>query len=167
MYRLLIMLCLLVGFNQAVQAQVAKDSPSYLLVVKNDSLLFEQSFNNCQLQMLDQLMSDDLEFYHDISGRLFTKQAFIDNFKNGICGNPNFKARRELIPGSIKVYELKNNNQVYGLIQQGEHRFYESSNGAPEVAGSIAKFTHLWILEDDGVFRLKRALSYDHKMPSE
>ncbi|MEP2937213.1 MAG: nuclear transport factor 2 family protein [Gilvibacter sp.] len=166
MYRVLIILCLLIGSNQAMQAQVAKDSPSHQLIVKNDSMLFERSFNNCEMEVLEQLLSEDLEFYHDISGILLTKRAFIDNFKNGICGNSSFKARRELIKGSIKVYELKDNNKVYGLIQQGEHRFYESNNAAPEVAGSIAKFTHLWILEDDGVYRLKRALSYDHKMPT-
>ena len=33
----------------------------------------------------------------------------------------------------------------------------------PEKAGSTAKFIHLWILEDNQ-WKLKRILSYDHKM---
>jgi len=147
-----------------MQAQLANDSENYKRIVKNDSLLFERSFNNCELQFMEALLSEDLEFYHDIGGLLLTKRAFIDNFKNGICGGSSYKARRELVKGSMKVFELKDNNKVYGLIQLGEHRFFESNNGATEVAGSIAKFTHLWILQDDGVYRLKRALSYDHKM---
>jgi hypothetical protein len=166
MYRLLITVCLLIGINQAMQAQLAQDSENYKRIVTNDSLLFERSFNKCELQFMEALMSEDLEFYHDIGGLILSKQTFIDNFKNGICGNTQFKSRRELVPNTTKVYELKSNNKVYGLIQQGEHRFFESNNGAPEVAGSIAKFTHLWILQDDGVYRLTRALSYDHKMPA-
>lgn len=161
LFALLVLLCI---FNPAAQAQLDSNSEYYKLIVKNDSLLFERSFNNCELEVLELLMSDDLEFYHDVGGITFTKKAFIENFKNGICGNPKFKSRRELVTGSIKVYALKNKNEVYGLIQQGEHRFFETFDGAPEVAGNIAKFTHLWILEGD-TFKLKRALSYDHKMP--
>ncbi len=167
MYRLTILLCLLFGFNHATQAQVAKDSKNYKRIVKNDSLLFERSFNNCEMQYLEALLSEDLEFYHDISGIINSKRAFIETMKNGLCGNPIYRSRRELKKGSTEVYELKNNNKVYALIQKGTHSFFESKNGAAETKGSTAQFTHLWLLEEDGVFRLKRALSYYHILPKE
>ena len=83
--------------------------------------------------------------------------------QNGIC-NPNnvTTSRRELVDSSLDVFPLYNNGQLYGALQNGVHKFYETTNGK-EVAGSIAKFSHLWILED-GTWHLKRVISYDHTM---
>ena len=84
--------------------------------------------------------------------------------KNGICNSSNtFKARRELVDGSLKVYPLYDNGVLYGAIQEGEHRFFEKNGNQPEKAGSTAKFTHLWIL-DHNQWKLKRILSYDHHL---
>lgn len=126
-------------------------------------MLFELTFNKCDLAPLDYLLADDLEFYHDQGGILKTKKTFIENFKNGICGNPDFRSRRVLIVGSLEVFPLYNNGVLYGAIQKGIHKFFEKPKDKPEVAGSIAKFTHLWLLEGES-WVLKRALSYDHKM---
>jgi hypothetical protein len=47
-------------------------------------------------------------------------------------------------------------------IQNGVHSFYENIEGNPERFASMAKFTHLWILEN-GEWKLLRSLSYDHQ----
>ena len=87
----------------------------------------------------------------------------MEALKTGICNSSNtFKARRELIKGSLEVYPLYNNGILYGAIQTGEHRFFEKQENQPEKAGSIAKFTHLWIL-DNNQWKLKRILSYNHQ----
>ena len=105
----------------------------------------------------------DLKFYHDKVGITKSKLAFIDNFKNGICGSKDFKSRRELVKGSLTVYPLYNKNELYGAVQFGEHRFFETIKGGPEQRGSVAKFTNLWI-KDGANWKLKRAISYNHVM---
>jgi hypothetical protein len=135
----------------------------YNTLKANDSLIFKRSFNKCELQHLEQLIPEDFEFYHDIAGVINSKKAFIDVMKNGIC-NPNntTKSTRELVEDSLEVFLLKNNGTVYGALQNGIHKFFETTNGNT-VAGSTAKFSHLWILENDK-WVLKRVISYDHQM---
>ncbi|GAA0871874.1 hypothetical protein GCM10009117_10200 [Gangjinia marincola] len=142
--------------------QLEQNHVVYQTLKANDSLIFEVAFNHCNIQPMEELLSDDLEFYHDIAGVEKTKAVFINNFRNGLCGNPNVQSRRELIPESLVVYPLKNNGVIYGAVQQGEHRFFEKVKNQPETAGSTAKFTHLWLLEND-TWKLKRVISYDHQ----
>lgn len=70
--------------------------------------------------------------------------------------------KRELVPNSMKVYPLYNNNVVYAFIQEGEHEFAELYQGKWN-KGSRAKFTILWIL-DGKDWKMKRVLSYDHHL---
>jgi len=163
------LLCLSVALfclTQTVLGQSPTNSELFNTLKKNDSLLFNVGFNQCDMKQFETLLSEDLEFYHDKSGVETSKANFISNFKNGICGSKTFSSRRELVSGSLNVYPMHNNNVLYGAIQTGEHRFYERVNGQAEVAGSIAKFSHLWIKED-GIWRISRALSYNHVMPEE
>nr|WP_321236901.1 nuclear transport factor 2 family protein [uncultured Psychroserpens sp.] len=140
-----------------------KHSEVYTTLKANDSLLFERSFNKCETQYLEQLIAEDFEFYHDIGGLEDSKEGFIKSMQNGICNPENTtKSRRELVEGSLEVFPLKNNGEIYGALQNGVHKFFETTNGK-EVAGSIAKFSHLWLLED-GKWLLKRVISYDHQM---
>lgn len=159
-------LLLLFVVSNVITAQVSENSELFKTLKSKDSLLFERSFNHCETDWLENLISEDFEFYHDISGVNNSKQEFIDVMKQGICNPENqSKARRELIKGSLQIFPLKNNGVLYGAIQTGKHRFFESYKGNPEVAGSIAQFTHLWILLNNKWY-LKRVLSYDHQMPN-
>ncbi|MEY8848408.1 nuclear transport factor 2 family protein [Psychroserpens sp. XS_ASV72] len=152
------------GILTNLNAQSALDSEVYKTLKSKDSLLFECAFNKCETQYLEELVSEDFEFYHDIAGLEASKSGFIATMKKGICNAHNkTKSRRELVDGSLEVYPLKRNGEVYGALQNGIHRFYETINGK-EVAGSIAKFSHLWIIEN-GKWYLKRVISYDHQMP--
>lgn len=146
-----------------LNAQNDSYSEVYKTLKANDSLIFERSFNKCELQYLDQLISEDFEFYHDIGGITDSKEKFVQVMTNGIC-NPNnaTKSTRELVEGSLEVFLLKNNGKVYGAVQNGIHKFFETTNGN-RIAGSVAKFSHVWIL-DNGKWFLKRVLSFDHKM---
>ena len=127
-----------------------------------DSLLFDRGFNHCETQYFDELISDNFEFYHDKSGVINSKADFLKGMKNGICNPSNStKSRRELIPESLKVFPLYHNNELYGALQNGSHKFFETQNGIQQAA-SIAEFSHLWILEDNS-WKIQRVLSYDHK----
>lgn len=163
--KLKIVVQLILTFFIAVQinAQVNEESELFKTLKANDSLLFEISFNKCQLNAIDGIMANDLEFYHDQGGVTNSKAQFMEIMKTGIC-NPNnkTKSRRELVNKSLQVFPLYENGKLYGALQKGEHKFFESYNGEPETAGSIAKFSHLWLKINDQ-WMLKRVFSYDHK----
>lgn len=155
----LTILLLLAGFTAS--AQVSTDSELFITLKQKDSLIFERGFNQCELEAFVHLIAEDLEFYHDKAGITYNKEAFIKQFKKGICGNPDYSARRELIPGSLEVFSLYDNGKLYGALQKGAHKFYEKPKDKPEIEGNTARFTHLWLLIDDK-WILKRVLSYDH-----
>lgn len=129
---------------------------------QKDSLVFNLGFNECDTAQLRILVSDDFEFFHDQSGLLDSKENFIRNIPN-LC-NMNYKPTRALVDGSLEVFPLYANGVLYGAIQKGEHEFYGEEPGKPKYLTSTAKFTHVWILEN-GEWKLKRVLSYDHQSP--
>ncbi|WP_298898906.1 nuclear transport factor 2 family protein [uncultured Psychroserpens sp.] len=163
LYKLIMFTVAFYGMNMSLKTQVDEHKEIFNTLKANDSLIFERSFNKCETHYLEQLIAEDFEFYHDIGGLETSKEAFIKSMKNGIC-NPNnkTKSRRELVEGSLEVFLLKDNGNVYGALQKGVHKFFETTNGK-EVAGSVAKFSHLWVLKNEK-WVLKRVISYDHKM---
>lgn len=133
------------------------------MILGKDSLLFSVGFNTCDLNPFRELVSEDFEFYHDQSGYGNSKQKFMDQIENGLC-KLNYKATRELIDGTTKIYPLKENGVIYGVIQEGDHRFYATYPGQEPTVTSEARFTHLWILEEKD-WKLRRVLSFDHHAP--
>lgn len=148
-------------FSQMVYSQVKTTDELYKTAKKLDSLIFDIGFNKCDLSHYKSIVSNDLEFYHDKGGITSGEKAFTASIKNNICGGPN-KVKRDLVPNSMKVYPLYSNNVLYAFIEEGEHDFFEFSNGKWN-QGSRAKFTILWILEDKQ-WKMKRVLSYDHHL---
>ena len=143
-------------------SQIDHSSELYLQLESRDSLLFNIGFNTCNMSPFEEVVSEDFEFYHDKGGITNSKSEFIQAFKEGLCKSPStYQSRRELVAGSLEVFELKDNGEVYGAIQEGVHRFYEKSVGKAETTGNIARFTHLWLLENNE-WKLARSLSYDH-----
>lgn len=130
-------------------------------ILKMDSLIFDLGFNQCELAGMDRAVHDDFEFYHDISGETEGKEAFIDSFSKGICGDPERKYYRQLVPNHTGVFPLKNNGSIYGAFQTGEHLFFEQNIDEAPVLTGIARFSHLWI-KVEGKWKLKRVISYDH-----
>ena len=131
--RLIILLVTYVSYANTSSAQVAKTSELYKILKAKDSLLFNVSFNNCDISQIENLISEDFEFYHDKGGINESKESFIDAIKNGLCVTGENSTRRELVENSLQVFPLYNNEVLYGAIQIGIHRFYDTT----------AKFTHL------------------------
>lgn len=113
--------------------------------------------------ILNDVLSDDLEFYHDTGG-IQNRGEFFEAYDSNICSGSLKKPIRKLLPGTLRVFELKDNGELYGAIQQGEHEFYISEPGKELYKTGRARFTHLWLLAE-GIWTLKRVLSYDHKGP--
>lgn len=156
-YTLLTLLVL----NSICFAQVEKSSELYITISKKDSLLFNLGFNNCDIIQFENLLSENFEFYHDQSGITNSKSAFIQSIENGLC-KLDYRARRVLDKSSLEIFPLKKNGVLYGAIQNGIHKFYAIENDNTEYLTSTAKFTHLWILENEK-WKLNKGLSYDHQ----
>ena len=136
----------------ALNAQELKNKELYEILKAKDSLLFNIGFNQCDISQFGKLTSENFEFYHDKGGTHNVKKSFITQLENGLCKSGKNTTPRELIENSMEVYPLYNEGVLYGAIQMGSHRFHKT----------IAKFTHLWMLEN-GSWKLSRVLSYNHQ----
>lgn len=153
-----------VGTTSDVVEVANENSELFNLIKEKDSLLFQIGFNQIDTQQVSEMTSTDFEFYHDEHGITSTKSEFVSNI-NSIRELP-FKTWRTLVEGSMEVFPLyKNNHQdLYGAIQHGMHDFYQQQKGEEAKKSNTARFTHLWIIEN-GNWKLKRVLSYDHQIP--
>lgn len=140
-------------------AQVNKNSQIFKTLKAKDSIIFERTFNKCEIDKLNDIINNDFEFYHDIAG-VENREEFMRSIKNNICKNQNEKPIRKLVNNSLEVFPLKNNGVLYGAIQRGKHNFFIRKNKEIVPTGS-ALFTHLWILKNKK-WKLKRVLSYNH-----
>jgi hypothetical protein len=143
-------------------AQVDRKTELYKTILRKDSLLFNVGFNTCDIKQFERLLSEDFEFFHDTDS-ISQKTKFLNDIKNGLCASPTtYQSRRELDKKKTEIFPLYKDSVLYGAIQIGEHSFYENIEENPERFASMAKFTHLWILEN-GEWKLLRSLSYDHQ----
>ncbi|MCW8879837.1 MAG: nuclear transport factor 2 family protein [Kangiellaceae bacterium] len=152
-------------FNLTVYAKSETDNELKTKFIELDNIIFEESFNNCHLEALNPIISEDFEFYHDVAG-VQHRDSFLKSVKQNICSNMNNKPIRKLVPNTMELFSLKKDGVLYGMIQRGIHEFYIKEKGKPLYKTGIAKFTHLWILEDDK-WKLKRVLSFDHQSASD
>ena len=123
----------------------------YKEIAHMDSVLFN-AFNTHDLNRLKTLFTNDLEFYHDLGG-LTNYAQNMKAFKNNFAKNNGL--RRELVPGSLEVYPIKN----YGAREIGAHKFCHEENGNSECG--IFKFVHVW-QKKDGEWKITRVVSYGH-----
>jgi CubicO group peptidase (beta-lactamase class C family) len=142
-------------------AQVEKSSALYKTIKEKDSLLFTIGFNTCDITQFKKLLHDDFEFYHDQGGITSSKSEFIKSIQNGLC-KLNYKPKRVLDEKSVEIYPLKNKGVLYGAIESGIHSFYALEENQEAYLTSIAKFTHVWLLEN-GNWKLSSGVSFDHK----
>ena len=132
-------------------------------IAAQDRMLFDAVFNTCDVQALSGLVTDDFEMYHDKGGLVATSGAqFVESIR-GMCERQktgeDYRARRELVEGSLEVYPLNN----YGAVEVGVHRFYKKTEGQPDKLVELARFTQVWKKDPSG-WKLARVLSYDHKL---
>jgi hypothetical protein len=140
-----------VGSKQLIQEMnptYTQDSRElYDEIVDLDSIFFN-AYNGCNLELIDTLISDDIEFYHDLGGLSTSKKQIIEGLKNNICG----KVSRVLQKGSIEVYPIYN----YGAIEMGKHDFY--NHAEKNKTDHYTKFVHIW-QKNKGQWKLTRVIS--------
>ena len=120
-------------------------------IMEQDKKLFEQGFNQCQISVFQELLTDDFEFYHDKSGKS-DKEGFIRDTQRFICGS---SVKRQHLDS--EVLPLYKGDSLYAAIQQGRHTFSEN-----EIMVGHARFSHLWI-KQGGQWKLSRSLSFAHQ----
>lgn len=125
------------------------DSIAYL-----DSVFFN-AFNTRNLDKLKTLLSENLEFYHDLGGVTNYDQN-VEAFKKTFESDRGL--RRKLVEGTLEVYPIKD----YGAVETGIHRFYATEKGQQEKLSSEAKFFQVW-QKKDGQWKITRIISYGHQ----
>ena len=116
-----------------------------------DSALFA-AFNKRDLTQFRSFFARDLEFYQDNEGVENYAQTMKDF---GQMFGQTAPIRRELLPGSLEVYPIRN----YGAIEVGRHQFCHVENGRDD-CGTF-KFVHIWRRTKTG-WKIARVVSYGH-----
>jgi len=149
----------------APEVVIPDEAALVTIVAERDAALFATMFDRCDPAALADLVTDDLEFYHDRGGLTATRAAFVADYA-GACearkAPDAWRSRRELVPGTMKVYAIPG----VGAVEEASHLFYERQGDGPEKLAGRARFSMLWRLED-GRWRLARAFSIDHAPASE
>ncbi len=162
-YRILLIAIFVAAGNLIGYGQVEKNSELFLTLKKQDSLFFERSFNQCDLEYLEKHITEDLEFYHD-QGGYQNRDSFLNNTRKNLCSGAAVKPIRKVDANSLQVFPLYNNGKLYAAIQKGVHHFYLREKGKEDVQSGTARFTHVWKLDDE-VWKIAEVLSYDHGNP--
>ncbi|MDF2380561.1 DUF4440 domain-containing protein [Nostoc ellipsosporum NOK] len=144
-----------------VVARLSAQQTDLAKTIFHKDSLFWKAYNACDVEGMLRFISDDIEFYHDKGGVTYGKENFRASFEKNLCGNKDFRLRREAVSGSLHLFPLKSHDTIYGAILSGDHFFYINETGKKEFKDGLAKFTHLWVIKD-GQWVMKRIYSYDH-----
>ncbi|MFV8346483.1 serine hydrolase [Flavobacterium sp. ZB4P13] len=156
--KILLSFIIAIIFSANSKAQVDKNSDLYKTILSKDSLLFNVGFNTCDISQFENLLSNNLKFYHDKDG-VSDKTKFLFDLKNGLCKSPETRqVKRFLVKESTEIFPLYKNGILYGAVHNGEHLFSEKRESQP----GIAKFTNVWQLEN-GKWKLASSFSFDHQ----
>ena len=140
--------------EEEVKQYVPASPGLFTEIAHMDSVMFD-ALNAHDLDKLMSTFDSSLEFYHDkggVSNFEQNKKALGDLFER----NKTTGLRRDLVPGSMEVYPIKD----YGAIETGLHRFCHEENGKQD-CGTF-KFLHIW-QKKNGEWKVTRVASYDHK----
>ena len=140
--------------KEEAQQYVPVSKELFAEIAHMDSVMFD-AFNSHDLDRLMSTFDSSLEFYHDQGGVTNYEQNKI-NFINAFERNKTTGLRRDIVPGSMEVYPIKD----YGAIETGLHRFCHEENGNQD-CGTF-KFLHIW-KKKNGQWKVTRVASYDHK----
>ncbi len=128
-------------------AQVSSDSELYRTILSLDNAYFT-AYNTCDLTAQGNLLSEDLEFYHDQGGLSLSKSGILESIEKNICG----KVRRELVPESVEVHEIRG----FGAVEIGLHKFYNSEE--PNAVSKPSRFVTVWKEGSNG-WKMHRIIS--------
>ena len=151
---------LLVLFGALSLPVLAREAPPDEAAVRARDRAFWTSYNVCDVGLMSEFFTDDVEFYHDRGGPTIGVDALDTALAKNLCGGAN-RLRREPVEGTVRLSILRNGDTVYGAIVAGEHLFYVRPPDKPEFLDGRARFVSLWLLKD-GAWKMARLLSYDH-----
>jgi len=144
------LLPLLIFLPVIMSAQTAQHpTPLFKTIKAEDAKLFN-AYNHCGLTTLGEMVSNDLEFYHDLTGLSVGKAPFLAAIKENICG----KVQRRLLLDTLEVYPIKG----YGAVELGVHRL--THPGDPGNVGD-ARFVMIWH-DEGGRWMVTRVISFEH-----
>ena len=154
MARLLQLLVPALMFSSATSAQTVHtsipDAELPEIIARLDQTHFE-AFNSCDTETLLTLYAPDVEFFHDLNGRILNREQFIQAVKKSICG----KVQRRLLPGTMEVYPMAK----IGALQMGRHCFAEAGKAECIQQG---RYSILWRF-DGTSWQISKVFSYDHR----
>lgn len=133
--------------TRPVEVEAAVSMSLYDSIAAMDAT-WEDAYNNCKLDVMDKIISEDLEFYHDQGGLMTSKQKLNEALKANICG----KVTRVLKKGSLEVFPIRG----YGAVEMGLHAFHNSKETGSQL--HYSKFVHIWKREN-GTWRITRVIS--------
>ena len=126
-----------------------------------DGKLFNAAFVECDMDVLDDLLAQDFEFYHDRDGLSYTSSAaFIEDVSRE-CGPEGTGMKRILVPDSLSTHMLGD----YGAMQMGKHEFHQVVSDGSSIAREKGVFIHIWQRsgESSEGWQITRIVSYDHE----
>jgi ketosteroid isomerase-like protein len=142
-----------------VHAQVPIASPvSEEAAVRDADGAFWRAFNACDAATMSKFFSDDVEFYHDLTGLTRSRDAVTRSMMTGPCKSSALHVRRELVAASVRYDPVPG----YGAILAGDHLFYAREGNAPEKLATRARFMTLW-RHQAGQWQMTRIVSYSHQ----
>ncbi len=157
MIRLFPALVLALVFSGATSAQSVHpsipDAELPAIIAQLDQKHFD-AFNSCDTETLLALYAPDVEFFHDLSGRILNRDQFIQAVRKNICG----KVQRRLIPGTMEVYPMAK----IGAIQMGRHCFAEAAKSTQAACIQQGRYSILWRF-DGTSWQISKVFSYDHR----
>lgn len=125
--------------------------------VRDADARYWQAYNACDMRAMGDLLTEDVEFYHDKTGLTVSRAAVLDSLRKGPCSDSNSHLRRQAVDASLRFHPLAGG---YALLM-GTHRFYVRKQGEPERLDGQAEFANVW-QSVDGHWRMRRILSYAH-----
>lgn len=126
-----------------------------------DARLFRAAFEECDMAVVKDLLSDDLEFYHDRDGLSYTSgDAFVADVAKD-CATGASGGKRVLVSGSMTTHMIGD----FGAMQMGRHEFHEILADGSSIAREKGVFIHMWKRTADNAagWKITRVISYDHE----
>lgn len=153
---------ILIATLAAIAPAMAEDqNTNWEAQVRKVDEAYWHEFNFGPSASLNFHLAKDVEFYHDLGGielgydALAKVNAGMDSIKN--------RARRVLVPDTLRIFPMRRGADVYGAIVMGDHDFFRTESGEIVKKWSRSSFTHL-MLRKDGVWKIARIYSYNHQL---
>lgn len=159
--KLIIVLFLFLALSAKAQENGDWATPIEDQILLMDSVLFERGFNQCDLEFMRSLITEDFEFYHDKIGEQ-NQETFLQSMDENICPETGPKTIRKLVHSSMEVFPMFDNDELYGALQTGKHEFYLQEPGKEPYKVGNANFSQFWTLVDNQ-WKLSRVFSYNHQ----